>query len=248
MPAPLFQIEDLHVSVAGIQILKGVDLVVGAGEVHALMGPNGSGKSTLAASLLGNPEYEVTSGRILFKGEDITTWSTDVRAKVGIFLAFQYPEEIAGVPMVQFLKQALAARKGMDDLSMIETRLSIMDWMKRLDMDPAFGDRYVNQGFSGGEKKRNEILQMAILEPEFAVLDETDSGLDIDALRTVARGVKEVRATRPELGVLLITHYQRILDELTPDVVHVLVDGRVVASGGVELSRQLETEGYDAWK
>jgi len=248
VPAPLFVIDDLHVSVAGTEILRGVDLVVHAGEVHALMGPNGSGKSTLANTLLANPDYVVTSGRIIYKGEDVTDWPTDVRAKAGMFLAFQYPEEIAGVPMVQFLKQALAARKGMDDLSMIETRLSIMEWMKRLDMDPSFGDRYINQGFSGGEKKRNEILQMAILEPDIAILDETDSGLDIDALRTVARGVQEVRRSRPELGVLLITHYQRILDELAPDRVHLLVAGRIVASGGPELARRLEDEGYDAWR
>ena len=248
MPAPLFAIEDLHVSVAGTEIPRGVDLVVAAGEVHALMGPNGSGKSTLANTLLANPDYRVTAGRILFHGQDVTDWPTDVRAKAGMFLAFQYPEEIAGVPMVQFLKQALSARKGMDDLSMLETRLTIMEWMKRLDMDPSFGDRHINQGFSGGEKKRNEILQMAILEPDIAVLDETDSGLDIDALRTVARGVQEVRRARPELGVLLITHYQRILDELEPDRVHLLIDGRIAASGGPELARRLEDEGYDAWR
>jgi Fe-S cluster assembly ATP-binding protein len=244
----LFAIEDLHVSVEGTEILKGVDLVVDAGEVHALMGPNGSGKSTLANTLLGSPSYEVTSGAIRFQGEDITAWPTDVRAKAGMFLAFQYPEEIAGVPMVQFLKQALSARKGIEDLSMIETRLTIMEWMKRLDMDPSFGDRHINEGFSGGEKKRNEILQMAILEPSLAILDETDSGLDIDALRVVAQGVTEVRRTRPELGVLLITHYQRILDYLTPDRVHVLLDGRIVQSGGPELARRLEEEGYDAWR
>jgi Fe-S cluster assembly ATP-binding protein len=247
MAEPLFRIEDLHVSVEGTEILRGVDLTVPAGEVHALMGPNGSGKSTLASTLLGGPDYEVTRGRILFKGEDITGWATDVRAKAGIFLAFQYPEEIAGVPMVQFLRQALSARKGID-LSVLELRLSIMDWMKRLGMDPSFGDRYLNEGFSGGEKKRNEILQMAVLEPELAVLDETDSGLDIDALRVVARGVQEVRAGRPELGVLLITHYQRILDELTPDRVHILIDGRIVDSGGPELARRLEKEGYEAWR
>src|SRR5581483_3417763 len=245
--APLFEIQDLHVRVEGTEILRGVDLVVGAGEVHALMGPNGSGKSTLANTLLGNPEYEVTAGRILFKGDDITAWPTDVRGKAGLFLAFQYPEEIPGVPVVQFLRQALSARKGID-LSVLELRLSIMDWMKRLDMDPSFGDRYLNEGFSGGEKKRNEVLQMAILEPEMAILDETDSGLDIDALRVVARGVQEVRTTRPDLGVLLITHYQRILDELEPDRVHILVDGRIVDSGGPELARQLEEKGYDAWR
>ena len=248
MSAPLFAIENLHVSVEGTEILRGVDLVVNTGEVHALMGPNGSGKSTLASTLLASPDYVVTQGRILFHGEDVTSWPTDVRAKAGMFLAFQYPEEIAGVPMVQFLKQALSARKGIDDLSMLETRLTIMEWMKRLDMDPSFGDRHINQGFSGGEKKRNEILQMAILEPDIAILDETDSGLDIDALRAVARGVRDVRSARPDLGVVLITHYQRILDELAPDFVHLLIDGRIVASGGPELGRRLEDEGYDAWR
>jgi Fe-S cluster assembly ATP-binding protein len=245
---PLFQIENLHVAVEGTEILRGVDLTVQEGEIHALMGPNGSGKSTLANTLLGNPEYQVTSGRILYQGEDITDWATDVRAKAGIFLAFQYPEEIPGVPVVQFLRQALGARKGIDDLSVLETRLSIMEWMKKLEMDPSFGDRYLNEGFSGGEKKRNEVLQMAMLEPDMAILDETDSGLDIDALRIVARGVRQVRESRPQLGVLLITHYQRILDELTPDRVHILVDGRVVDSGGPELAERLEKEGYEAWR
>ncbi|MDQ1444730.1 MAG: Fe-S cluster assembly ATP-binding protein [Acidimicrobiaceae bacterium] len=248
MTPPVFEIADLHVSVEGTEILKGVDLAVQAGEVHALMGPNGSGKSTLANTILGGPAYHVTSGRILFKGEDITHWPTDVRGKAGLFLAFQYPEEIPGVPVVQFLRQALGARKGIEDLSVLETRLAIMEWMKKLDMDPSFGDRYLNEGFSGGEKKRNEILQMAMLEPDMAVLDETDSGLDIDALRVVAKGVREVRAGRPELGVLLITHYQRILDELTPDRVHILMDGRVVDSGGPELGKRLEEEGYEAWR
>src|SRR5438876_3324526 len=226
---PLFAVDDLHVSVAGTEILRGVDLSILPGEVHALMGPNGSGKSTLANTLLGNPDYEVTRGRILFRGDDVTAWPTDVRAKAGMFLAFQYPEEIAGVSVVQFLREALSARKGID-LSVLELRVAIMEWMKRLDMDPTFGDRYLNEGFSGGEKKRNEILQMAILEPELAILDETDSGLDIDALKVVARGVQEVRHDRPELGVVLITHYQRVLQYLQPDVVHILVDGRIVAT------------------
>ncbi|HZN14220.1 MAG TPA: Fe-S cluster assembly ATPase SufC [Acidimicrobiales bacterium] len=247
MGTPLFQIEDLHVAVDGAPILKGIDLVVGEGEVHALMGPNGSGKSTLANTLLASPDYEITKGRILFKGEDITDWPTDIRGKAGIFLAFQYPEEIPGVPVVQFLRQALSARKGID-LSVLELRLTIMEWMERLGMDPSFGDRYLNEGFSGGEKKRNEVLQMAILEPEVAILDETDSGLDIDALRVVANGVREVQRTRPELGVLLITHYQRILDELKPDRVHILIDGRIVDSGGPELAKRLEVDGYDAWR
>ena len=247
MAPPLFAVEDLHVSVEGSPILKGVDLVVEAGQVHALMGPNGSGKSTLANTLLGNPAYEVTSGRILFKGEDITDWPTDVRGKAGMFLAFQYPEEIPGVPVAQFLRQALSARRGMD-LSVLELRVSIMEWMKRLGMDPAFGDRYLNEGFSGGEKKRNEVLQMAILEPDMAILDETDSGLDIDALSVVARGVQSVQEARPELGVLVVTHYHRILDQLQPHVVHLLIDGRVVTSGGPELAVQIEQEGYEAWR
>jgi Fe-S cluster assembly ATP-binding protein len=246
--SPLFEIVDLHVTVGDTEILKGVDLVVGAGEVHALMGPNGSGKSTLANALLGNPEFTVAQGCVRFRGDDITDWAPDVRGKAGIFLAFQYPEEIAGVPVVQFLRQALAARKGVEDLSILETRMAIMEWMKKLDMDPSFGDRYLNEGFSGGEKKRNEILQLAMLEPEMAILDETDSGLDIDALRVVARGVQEVRKARPELGVLLITHYQRILQELEPDFVHILVDGKIVESGGEELARRLEEEGYAAWQ
>ena len=248
MVAPLFEIQNLHVSVEDQEILRGVDLAVGAGEVHALMGPNGSGKSTLANALLGNTDYTVTEGRILFQGDDITDWPTDVRAKAGLFLAFQYPEEVPGVPVIQFLRQAMGARKGLDDMSVLETRMAIIEWMKRLDMDPSFGDRYLNEGFSGGEKKRNEILQMAMLEPAMAILDETDSGLDIDALRVVAKGVNEVRAARPEMGVLLITHYQRILRELQPDVVHILVDGRVVKTGGPELAGRLEQEGYEGWR
>ncbi len=250
--APLFQIEDLHARPAEAEpdtpdILRGVDLTVPPGEVHAIMGPNGSGKSTLANTLLASPEYEVTAGRIWFKGDDITDWPTDVRAKSGIFLAFQYPQEIPGVSVIQFLRQALSARKGID-LSVLELRLAIMDWMKRLEMDPSFADRYLNEGFSGGEKKRNEVLQMAILEPELAVLDETDSGLDIDALRTVARGIQEVRKARPHLGVVLITHYQRLLEELTPDRIHIMMDGRIVRSGGPELAELLEAKGYEAFR
>ena len=243
---PLFEIDSLCAStVEGeIEILKGIDLRVGVGEVHALMGPNGSGKSTLASVILGSPEYQVTSGSIRFRGEDITEWPTDVRGKAGLFLAFQYPQEIPGVSVLNFLRQSLSARKGID-MSVLELRLAIMEWMERLNMDSSFAERYVNEGFSGGEKKRNEILQMAILEPEMAILDETDSGLDIDALRVVATGVQEVRAERPELGVLAITHYQRLLSELHPDQVHVIIDGRIVESGGPELVQRLENEGYE---
>ena len=246
--APLFEVEGLHATALdGTPILRGVDLVIGHGELHALMGPNGSGKSTLAAVLLGSPEYLVTKGRIRFRGDDITDWSTDVRGKAGIFLAFQYPLEIAGVSVINFLRQSLSARKGID-LSVLELRLSIMEWMERLGIDPSFADRYVNEGFSGGEKKRNEILQMAILEPEVAILDETDSGLDIDALEVVANGVAEVRRDRPELGVLTITHYQRLLNHLRPDVVHILIDGRIVERGGVETAKRLDSEGYGSFR
>ncbi len=252
---PLFETIDLHARVSAAaagevsdaEILHGVDLSVRPGEIHAIMGPNGSGKSTLANTLLGNPDYEVTRGSIRLWGDDITDWDVDVRGKAGMFLAFQYPQSIPGVSVINFLRQALSARKGID-LSVLELRLSIMEWMERLDMDPSFADRYLNEGFSGGEKKRNEILQMAILEPELAILDETDSGLDIDALQVVAKGVNEVRADRPDLGVVLITHYQRLLDYLRPDVVHVLVDGRIVTSGGFEIVEQLEAEGYEAFR
>jgi Fe-S cluster assembly ATP-binding protein len=245
----LFRIEDLHAKPleGDTEILRGINLTVQRGEVHAIMGPNGSGKSTLASTLLASPEYEVTSGRVFYLGDDITDWPTDVRAKAGIFLAFQYPQEIPGVSVIQFLRQALSARKGID-LSVLELRLATMDWMKRLGMDSGFVDRYLNEGFSGGEKKRNEIMQMAILEPELAILDETDSGLDVDALRTVAKGIREVKADRPNLGIVLITHYQRLLDELAPDYVHILVDGRIVASGGMELAAELERDGYEAFR
>lgn len=247
MANPLFEVKDLYVAAEGQRILNGLSLTINQGEVHAIMGPNGSGKSTLANTLLGNPDYEISSGSILYHGEDITHWSTDARAKAGVFLAFQYPQEIAGVSVIQFLRQAVSARKA-TDISALEIRFSMMEWMDKLGMDPSFAQRYLNEGFSGGEKKRNEILQMALLEPEVAILDETDSGLDIDALRVVARGVNEVRKQNPSLGVALITHYQRILDELSPDFVHIMINGKIVASGGMELSRELESEGYEGWK
>ena len=245
--APLLVVEDLHVRAEGTEILRGIDLVVERGELHAIMGPNGSGKSTLANVLLANPAYEVTHGRILFQGEDVTSWSTEVRAKAGMFLAFQYPEEIPGVPLAQFLRQAVAARR-QAEVSVLEVRVQLTEWLERLGMEPGFANRHLNDGFSGGEKKRNEILQLALLEPELAILDETDSGLDIDGLRSVARGVTEVRRSRPELGVVLVTHYRRILEELACDKVHVLVGGRIVESGGAELAQRLESEGYETWR
>ena len=240
---PIFEVSDLHASTTdGVEILRGVDLVVHPGEIHALMGPNGSGKSTLASVLLGSPEYEVTSGSVRFRGDEITDWSPDVRGKAGIFLAFQYPLEVAGVSVINFLRQALSARKGLD-LSVLELRLSIMDWMDRLGMDPSFADRYVNEGFSGGEKKRHEILQMAVLEPALSILDETDSGLDIDALRIVANGVNKLHS--PDKAVVVVTHYQRLLDYIVPDRVHVLYQGRIVKSGDKDLALELEEKGYD---
>ena len=245
--APLLEIRDLHVSTEDIEILRGVNLSVDTGEIHALMGPNGDGKSTLAGALMGNPVYTVTSGSILLDGQDVTAWGADVRSKAGLFLAFQYPESIEGVSVTQFLRQAMAARTE-EDVSVLEVRVLMTEWMERLGMDKSFASRHLNQGFSGGEKKRNEILQMALLKPRVAVLDETDSGLDIDALRVVGRGVHAVRDERPELGVLAITHYQRLLDELIPDFVHLLVDGRIVKSGGPELAKRVEVDGYEDWR
>ncbi len=210
-------------------------------------GPTERGSPPWPARSMGHPSYTVTSGSILLDGEDVTTWATDVRAKAGLFLAFQYPESIEGVSVTQFLRQAMAARTE-SDVSALEVRVLMTEWMERLGMDSSFASRHLNQGFSGGEKKRNEILQMALLKPRVAVLDETDSGLDIDALRVVGRGVREVRREVPQLGVLAITHYQRLLDELLPDVVHLLVDGRIVQSGDAELARRVESQGYEAWR
>ncbi len=246
-PAPLLVVEDLHAAIEGHEILRGVDLVVGTGELHAVMGPNGSGKSTLANVLLGKPGHAVTSGRVLYKGEDVTAVKPDERAKAGMFLAFQYPEEIPGVPIAQFLRQAIGARRG-SEISVMEVRVQLREWLDRLGMDRSFSSRHLNEGFSGGEKKRVEILQMAMLDPELAILDETDSGLDIDGVRVVARGVDEVRSRRPDLGVVIVTHYRRILDELKPDIIHVLIDGRIVATGGPELAARLDREGYESWR
>jgi len=243
--APLLQIEGLRATAGDTEILKGVDLVVDRGEIHALMGPNGSGKSTLANVLSGHPGYEVTEGRILLDGEDITEARPDVRAKAGMFLAFQYPEEIPGVSVIQFLRQALSNRTGVD-YTVLELRLRVMEKMRELGMEATFADRYLNEGFSGGERKRNEVLQMAVLEPTLAIMDETDSGLDIDALRTVAEGVNTL--VSEERGFLIITHYQRLLDYITPHQVHIFLDGRILQTGGPELAEVLESEGYDAFR
>lgn len=248
MPTPLLELRNLHVEADGAPILRGVDLAVHEGEVHALMGPNGAGKSTLASVVMGHPGYRVTDGAILLHGEDVADWTPDERARAGIFLAFQYPEAISGVSVVQFLRQAIAARKGLDELSVLEVRLDLGEWMERLGIDSAFAERHLNDGFSGGERKRNEVLQMALLDPVVALLDETDSGLDIDALRVVARGVRTVREQHPAMGAVVVTHYVKLLDEIRPDVVHVLVEGRIVHSGGPELAAQIDREGYDAWR
>lgn len=235
----------MHGSASDVEILKGVNLTINPGEIHALMGPNGSGKSTLAAVLMGNPVYRVTEGRLLYKGEDITKALPTDRGAAGMFLAFQHPEAIPGVSVIQFLRQALSNRTGVD-LTVLELRLKVMDAMKELGMESSFADRYLNEGFSGGERKRNEVLQMAVLEPELAIMDETDSGLDIDALRIVADGINKL--TSPDRGFLIITHYQRLLDYVTPHHVHIFMDGRVLESGGPELAVKLEEEGYDSFR
>lgn len=240
--APLFQIEDLHVSVEGNEVLRGVDLLVNRGETHGLMGRNGSGKTTLANTLMGHAKYTVTGGRILMNGEDISHLPPDERARRRLFLAFQYPVAIPGVSVGNFLRTAVKAVRE-TEVPVREFRKLLTEKMRSLDMEPSFAARYVNDGFSGGEKKRLEILQMAVLQPYMAVLDETDSGLDIDALRIVCEGINSLRG--PTLGILLITHYQRMLNYVRPDYVHVLMDGRIVRSGGPELSLLLEERGYD---
>ena len=248
MSVPLLELRNVHAVAEDTVILRGVDLTINPGEVHALMGPNGAGKSTLASVVMRHPGYRVTDGQILLNGVDIATWSPDQRARAGIFLAFQYPEAISGVSVIQFLRQAMVARKGLSELSVLEVRLELAEWMDRLGMDPAFAERHLNDGFSGGERKRNEVLQMALLEPVVALLDETDSGLDIDALRIVARGVRTVRSEHPAMGVVVVTHYVKLLEEIEPDQVHILVDGQIVHSGGVELAAAIEHDGYDAWR
>ena len=243
----LLEIKNLHASVGGKEILKGVDLSVNEGEVHAIMGPNGSGKSTLAHVLAGRPGYVVTEGRVLYKGQDLLAMSPEIRAREGVFLAFQYPVEIPGVSNVYFLKNALNAirkHRGEPELDAMDFLKLTREKAKLVDIDEALVKRPVNEGFSGGEKKRNEIFQMAILDPTLAILDETDSGLDIDALRTVAAGVNQLRS--PQRSMIIVTHYQRLLNYIVPDFLHVLVDGSIALSGGKELALELEEKGY-AW-
>ncbi|HSJ53973.1 MAG TPA: Fe-S cluster assembly ATPase SufC [Anaerolineae bacterium] len=249
-------IKNLRVRIDGQEILKGVDLEISKGEIHAIMGPNGSGKSTLANTLMGHPAYEVTEGEVWFKGQNLVELAPDERSRLGLFLAFQYPSSIPGVSVANFLRTAINSRRQKGDgsgngngqekdkgISMREFRTALREKMSMLQMDQTFASRYINEGFSGGEKKRMEILQMAMLQPEVAILDETDSGLDIDALRIVSEGVN--RLMSPELAVLVITHYQRILNYVKPDRVHILVDGRIVMSGGPELALELEEKGYE---
>ncbi|WP_282936976.1 Fe-S cluster assembly ATPase SufC [Paenibacillus sp. RC67] len=242
--APEFIIDGLKATVEGKEILKGLSLNIKGGEVHAVMGPNGTGKSTLASTIMGHPKYEVTEGSVSLNGEDVLEMAVDERARAGLFLAMQYPSEIAGVTNADFLRSAINARRGEgNEISLIKFIRLMEAKMKELEMNPEFMHRYLNEGFSGGEKKRNEILQMMMLEPSIVILDEIDSGLDIDALRIVATGVNAMRSE--DRGFLIITHYQRLLNYIKPDFVHVMMQGRIVKSGGPELAQRLENEGYD---
>ncbi len=238
----MLKIENLHVEIDGSEIVKGLDLEIEKGEVHAIMGPNGSGKSTLSNVLMGHPRYDVTGGSITFMDEDIFELEADERAKLGMFLAFQYPSEVPGVSVANFLRTAVNSVRE-EELSPMDMYRLIQEKMKIMQMDPKFAERYLNEGFSGGEKKRNEILQMLMLNPKLAIMDETDSGLDIDALQVVSKGVNELRG--PDFSAVIITHYQRILRYIEPDKVHVMLEGRLVTSGGKELADQLEERGYD---
>jgi Fe-S cluster assembly ATP-binding protein len=246
MAEPLLKIVNLHAEIAedGTEILKGVDLELNPGEIHAIMGPNGSGKSTLSKVISGHPAYEVTDGDILFRGESVLDMEPDERARSGVFLAFQYPVEIPGVSVANFMRTAINAKRG-EEVDIFDFQDELEGKMEMLEMDPTFALRSVNEGFSGGEKKRNEILQLAMLEPELAIMDETDSGLDIDALKIVTAGINRIKEQNPGMTVLLITHYQRMLNYITPDRVHVMADGRIVRSGGPELALELEERGYD---
>jgi Fe-S cluster assembly ATP-binding protein len=248
------EIRDLHVQIEGEdkEILKGINLTIEAGKIHAIMGPNGSGKSTLSYTLAGHPRYEVTEGEVFYHGQNVLDLEADERSKLGLFLAFQYPVAVAGVTVANFLRAAINAHRGEEGRNRKQTAIPVAEFrkmlnerMKMLDMAPEFARRYLNEGFSGGEKKRLEILQMAMLQPSVAIMDETDSGLDIDALRVVANGVNTIKQQNPQMGVLVITHYQRLLDYIRPDVVHVLMDGQIVREGGPELALELEEKGYD---
>jgi len=242
--SPQFIIDGLKASVEGKEILKGLSLTIKGGEIHAIMGPNGTGKSTLASTLMGHPKYEVTAGTVSLDGEDVLDMAVDQRARAGLFLAMQYPSEISGVTNSDFLRSAINAKRGEgNEISLIKFIRQMEKKMKELDMAAEFAHRYLNEGFSGGEKKRNEILQMMLLEPRICILDEIDSGLDIDALRIVAEGVNSLKSE--ERGFLIITHYQRLLDYITPDFVHIMMQGRIVKSGGAELAEQVEKDGYD---
>ena len=242
--ASVLEIKNLHVEIDGKEILKGVDLTLKQGEIHAVMGPNGTGKSTLAQAIMGHPSYDVTEGEILLDGENILELDVDERAKAGLFLGMQYPSEISGVTNSDFLRSAInAQREEGDEINLMQFIKKLDKNMEYLEMDPDMATRYLNEGFSGGEKKRNEILQLMMLEPKFGILDEIDSGLDIDALRVVSEGINKLRGQ--DFGSLIITHYQRLLNYITPDVVHVMMKGKVVKSGGKELAERLESEGYD---
>jgi Fe-S cluster assembly ATP-binding protein len=244
MTTPHLKIEDLHVSIDDKEIIKGFNLEIKGGEIHAIMGPNGTGKSTLASAIMGHPKYEITSGKVFLDGEDLLEMEVDERAKAGLFLAMQYPSEVSGVTNADFLRSSINARREEgDEISLMKFIRKMDEKMALLDMDQSFSQRYLNEGFSGGEKKRNEILQMMMVEPKISILDEIDSGLDIDALKLVANGVNEMRS--PDFGCLIITHYQRLLNYITPDHVHVMMQGRIVKSGGAELAHRLEAEGYD---
>lgn len=241
---PTLEIRNLHVAIDDREILSGVNLTIRGGEVHAIMGPNGTGKSTLASTLMGHPRYAVTEGEVLLDGLNLLDMATDERARKGLFLAMQYPQEISGVTTANFLRTALNAVRGPGNaMPILEFHKLLMDTMKLLEIEPTFAERYLNEGFSGGEKKRNEILQMAVLKPRVAILDEIDSGLDIDAVKIVAHGVNTLK--NPDLGVLIITHYERILRYIRPDFVHILMNGKIVRSGGADLAESLEAKGYD---
>jgi Fe-S cluster assembly ATP-binding protein len=246
MAEPLLKISDLHAVIAedGTEILRGVNLALGVGEIDAVMGPNGSGKSTLSKVLSGHPAYEVTEGEVMFRGQNLLEMEVDERARAGLFLAFQYPVDIPGVSIANFLRTAMQAKNPGQEIDIFDFQEALLEKMALLEMDPSFAERSVNEGFSGGEKKRNEILQLAMLDPVLAIMDETDSGLDIDALKVVANGINTLHQQHGEMSILLITHYQRLLNYITPDHVHVMISGRLVRSGGPELALELEAEGY----